>query len=287
MTGSDTPRHLFWKDNPSSVGSFAEQKQASTKKTSGTPREHHPNGNVPWEADLSHRFILTVERVLLLTGAALLFFYASGLTYRHVSSRQALREFDRALGASRGAPPNGGEHVDVTGWSRRRIKEYEDSFPREGDQPVATLRIDRLHIHVPVFGNTDESSLNRGVGWIAGTAQPGESGNIGIAGHRDGFFRGLKDIVIGDVIEISTRNGKAMYAVDQTEVVDPDDVSVLEPRNRPTLTLVTCYPFYFVGSAPQRFIVQATVRQSVPERPIATEGALVPFVQIYSKEREK
>ncbi len=104
---------------------------------------------------------------------------------------------------------------------------------------------------------TDDRTLDRAVGHIEGTAQPGTDGNSGIAGHRDGFFRGLKDITPGDVIELDTLQGKDVYRVERTWVVNPEDVSVLDPTSTRALTLVTCYPFYFVGSAPRRFIVRA------------------------------
>ena len=104
---------------------------------------------------------------------------------------------------------------------------------------------------------TDDRTLDRAVGHIEDTAPPGTDGNSGIAGHRDGFFRGLKDIAAGDAIELDTLQGKEVYRVERTWVVEPEDVSVLDPTPTPALTLVTCYPFYFVGSAPQRFIVRA------------------------------
>ena len=104
---------------------------------------------------------------------------------------------------------------------------------------------------------TDDRTLDRGVGYIDGTAAPGAEGNLGIAGHRDGFFRGLKDIAAGDVIQIETGQRTDVYRVERTWVVPPDDVSVLDPTPARALTLVTCYPFYFIGSAPRRFIVRA------------------------------
>jgi sortase A len=121
------------------------------------------------------------------------------------------------------------------------------------------LRIDKLGIEVPVFDGTDDLTLNRGVGRIIGTARLGGTGNIGIAGHRDGFFRGLKDISVGDKVDLMMIEARAAYVVDQIEIVSPDDVRVLQPRGVPSLTLVTCYPFYFVGDAPNRFIVHASV----------------------------
>ena len=98
--------------------------------------------------------------------------------------------------------------------------------------------------------------LNRGAGWIEGTAGLGSSGNVGVAGHRDGFFRGLKDIKQGDAIEIATIDGSLTYQVSEIMIVDPKDVYVLEPTPDPAITLVTCYPFYFVGHAPKRYIVK-------------------------------
>jgi sortase A len=95
------------------------------------------------------------------------------------------------------------------------------------------------------------------LGHIEDTAPPGTDGNTGIAGHRDGFFRVLKDITEGDTIELQTLAGRETYRVERTWIVEPEDVSVLDPTPSRSLTLVTCYPFYFVGSAPQRFIVRA------------------------------
>ena len=91
--------------------------------------------------------------------------------------------------------------------------------------------------------------MNHAVGRILGTAWPGEEGNIGIAGHRDGFFRGLKDVVVGDTIDLKMLKGTDKYIVDQIQIVKPNQVDVLKPRSIPSLTLVTCYPFYFLGSA--------------------------------------
>ncbi len=123
-------------------------------------------------------------------------------------------------------------------------------------EPLAVLRIPALHLEVPVLEGTDEVTLNRGVGRIAGTSFPGEAGNIGIAGHRDGFFRKLKDIHAGDAIELATVSGTDIFVVDRIRITSPADVSVLRPRTKHSITLVTCYPFYFVGPAPRRFIVK-------------------------------
>ena len=99
--------------------------------------------------------------------------------------------------------------------------------------------------------------LRRGVGHIEGTPFPGEAGNSGIAGHRDTFFRGLKDVHPKDHIQLLTMAGVVPYQVEWVKIVAPDDVSVLAPSSDSTLTLVTCYPFYLVGPAPKRFVVHA------------------------------
>jgi sortase A len=147
-------------------------------------------------------------------------------------------------------------------WSPKRIEAYEQSLMEHFDPPLAILRIAKVNLEAPVLEGTDDLTLNRGVGHIAGTGRPGQEGNIGIAGHRDGFFRVLKDIGPGDTIELMTASRTDVYTVDQVVLVSPSDVSVLQARPGRSLTLVTCYPFYFVGSAPQRYIVQASVRNS-------------------------
>jgi len=142
-------------------------------------------------------------------------------------------------------------------WNAQRIKDYEDSLKVVKELPLAILTIDKLNIQVPVYNGTEEVNLNRGVGRIKGTARTDGKGNLGIAGHRDGFFRPLKDIVVGDSMELLTTKGVVNYKVTSIVIVDPGDVSVLAPTKKATITLVTCYPFYFVGHAPKRYIVKA------------------------------
>ena len=118
--------------------------------------------------------------------------------------------------------------------------------------PLAVLRIARIHLVVPVLEGASDVALNRGVGHIEETAMPGTGGNSGIAGHRDGFFRGLKDVVLGDAIELETLQERQLYRIERVWIVNPEQVSVLDSTPAQSITLVTCYPFYFVGSAPQR-----------------------------------
>ena len=143
-------------------------------------------------------------------------------------------------------------------WSPERVQGFQASLSHDFHPPLGVLRVPRIDLEVPVLEGTDELVLNRGVGHIDGTPRPGEPGNVGIAGHRDGFFRGLKDVTAGDVIEVETLSQRLRYRIQSLTIVSPQSVEVLEPTAEPTLTLVTCYPFYYVGSAPQRFIVRAT-----------------------------
>ena len=110
---------------------------------------------------------------------------------------------------------------------------------------------------MPIYEGTDDATLDRGAGRIEGTAQLDEEGNVGIAAHRDGFFRSLKDLKVGEELTVQTRRADRRYRVTRLWITRPTDVSVIAPSPTAALTLVTCYPFYFVGSAPQRFIVRA------------------------------
>jgi sortase A len=210
------------------------------------------------------------ERLLLVAGTVLLAAYSLAHVDAWVSSRLALRAFDQTLESGQAA--QAGELVDFSLWSDKRIREYKASLVVEKRLPWAALAIDKLSLRVPVFDGTDDLVLNRGIGWIAGTAKPGDAGNIGLAGHRDGFFRGLKDIAPGDAITLTTPQAQTTYLVDEIQIVTPDRVDVLEPRGSPSLTLVTCYPFYFIGNAPQRFIVHATLARTETTRSLADGG---------------
>jgi sortase A len=122
---------------------------------------------------------------------------------------------------------------------------------------LAILRVDRLGWSVTVRRTAHVEDLARGAGWISGTAAPGQAGNIGIAGHRDTFFRPLAQVRIDDEIALIAPNAETRYRVTETLIVDPAQLSVLNATSTPTLTLVTCYPFRFVGPAPNRFVVKA------------------------------
>ena len=218
------------------------------------------------------RSVGKVGTFLLIFGVLGLGIYLGTRVYTAVSSRSEARSVENM-------PPESVQPVtkahsakfrfvvkepDFTLWSPQRIKHYQQSLSAPLGMPVALLRIPKIRLEVPVLEGTDDLTMDRAVGFIAGTARPGEEGNIGISGHRDGFFRGLKDIREGDGIELVSSRGTDTYTIDRIVVVKPTDVSVLAPRQRPSITLVTCYPFYIAGSAPKRYIVQASMNESEP-----------------------
>lgn len=146
---------------------------------------------------------------------------------------------------------------DQSLWDATQIKDYEEALKAEYPPPLGLLIINDLNIEVPIYNGTEEHILDRGAGRIKGMAKMDEDGNLGISAHRDSFFRGLKDIELGDVVLVQSAHGVEKYAVSDVNIVPKEDVSVLAPVEQKTLTLVTCYPFYHVGAAPQRFIVTA------------------------------
>jgi len=214
------------------------------------------------------KIVSWTQRLLFILGLLLITICIAAYVHRNVLSRAQIERFD----SMRGQTPvqkkeprlaDSGYAVDFSLWSPKRIAEYQDSLREHVAPPLAVLQISKFDLRVPVLEGTDDLTLNRAVGHIAGTPRPDEEGNIGIAGHRDGFFRVLKDITPGDTIELQTTRATDRYIVDQIVLVSPNDVSVLQPRSVRSLTLVTCYPFYFIGSAPQRYIVHASIASSV------------------------
>jgi sortase A len=226
---------------------------------------------------LRRRLLLIAERtswtlgiVGVLALGALHFRAASG-------TRNDLERFaalQRSAAPEVGARPTG-DAPDQSLWSPKRVRAWRVAMAEPAPAPLAVLRIPKMHLEVPVLPGTDDRTLDRGLGHIDDTARPGTDGNSGIAGHRDGFFRGLKDIEPGDEIELDTLKGKEVYRVDRMWIVDPSDVSVLDPTPTRVLTLVTCYPFYFVVDAPQRFIVRAVLARDRPAG-VLTAGRRAP-----------
>jgi sortase A len=131
------------------------------------------------------------------------------------------------------------------------------AIPGPGKVPLGRIEISRIGIAAMVMEGIDTRTLRHAVGHIPGTALPGLEGNVAIAGHRDTFFRGLQDILKEDEITLTTLRGSFRYRVDSMRVVEPWEIWVLEDTGDAVLTLVTCYPFNYIGPAPQRFIVRA------------------------------
>lgn len=221
------------------------------------------------------------ERVLLTLGLALLAVWFGARLYGAFGSKKAIAQFQAAdEGHVTVGVPGSRDHVldapvDFSLWSPKRIAAYEGSLAKKTDLPLAILRIRKIKLEVPVFNDTDDLTLNRGVGRILGTARVGESGNLGIAGHRDGFFRGLQSIVEGDVVELVRRRNIDRYVVSEIRIVMPEDTSVLRPKEVPALTLVTCFPFYFVGHAPKRYIVTALLESASQSSFVADEDTFL------------
>jgi sortase A len=226
-----------------------------------------------------------VERILLGIGLLLVAVWAVARFHASLASDAAIKRFHAEKMANPGSAPASG--VDFTQWSPQRITAYKDSLTAKKDLPLAILRIPKINLEVPVFNDTDDLTLNRGVGRIVGTAQIGEPGNVGIAGHRDGFFRGLKDVSHDDVIELILPGRTDRYVITDIQIVSPENVSVLDATQTPTLTLVTCYPFYFVGSAPQRFVVTASKQVSGQPDESVSASSISTGKKIIKKENAK
>ena len=130
--------------------------------------------------------------------------------------------------------------------------------PQEERSLVGRIEIPRIGLRAVILEGVAQRTLALALGHIPGTAMPGPTGNVRIAGHRDTFFRGLSRVQTGDKIVVTTLNTLYEYSVESLEVVGPRDTRVLDDSSEPTLTLVTCYPFHYIGPAPKRFIVHAS-----------------------------
>ena len=198
-----------------------------------------------------------VSNLLLTIGLALVAVYLAAYVHRMMMVRESIKNFEDAKRhvtansvdsqvtetvAGEAVSDSVGNNTTSPG-SHRRPTTINVSR-RSSAVPLAILRIPRIHLDVPVLGSTDNITLNRGVGRIAGTAAPGQKGNIGIAGHRDSFFQNLKQVNRGDEIELETTTTSETYIVDRILVTSEDDLSVLQPRGLQSLTLVTIYPLH-------------------------------------------
>ena len=202
-----------------------------------------------------------IERACWLLGGLLILLCVGAMWDASHGRRAAIEQFHRSV-ATISPPIDSALPIGTHLWSAARVSEYRRALALTAAPPVAVLRIQRVALEVPVFVDSRDLHLNRGAGLIAGMQPPGVGGNLGIAGHRDGFFRVLKDVRVRDQIEVQTRERLFIYRIVAIDVVGANDTSVLADTSDPTITLVTCYPFYFVGHAPQRFIVRGTLERA-------------------------
>jgi sortase A len=186
--------------------------------------------------------------LLIAAGAFLLFLGVRELVESHTGQITAEKEFEQRAAQPAPEPGPGAQ------------PEFRAYNPGE---TVAKLLVPRLDEQLYVVEGTDKSDLRLGPGHMTGTVLPGMKGNCVIAGHRDTHFRFLKDIHKGDDIILETEDGQFLYRVTNTEVVTPTNTSSLQPTDGAELNLITCYPFYYLGSAPKRFIVHAQLAGAV------------------------
>jgi len=237
------------------------------KDSRGGDNWYHPEPDRHLIGPRGRRRLIALEWIFLLLGLIAIDCYvwvdASSVLY------QAYQDwaFDQTL---RGLKPSvpGFLGDEISGVFRRSQvtpspnQNAEQPIPRSNaplpDMLIGRLRIPRLGVSAMVREGAGEDTLRRAIGHIPGTALPGVFGNVALAGHRDTFFRPLRNIRRHDAIDVETSHGTFQYEVDSTKIVGPRDVEVLKASNAHTLTLVTCYPFYYIGSAPKRFIVRAT-----------------------------
>jgi sortase A len=171
----------------------------------------------------------------------------------------SMQESGGAIGTAADAPST----PDQSLWSAGRIAAFAAGLSRQTGPVLGVFEIPRFDLELPIYDGASDLHMDRGIARIEGTARPGRSdGNVGIAGHRDGYFRVLKDIQFGDEISVTTPEGTQTYIVEQLMIVDPSAVDVLDYTPVPSITLVTCYPFYHVGHAPERFIVRAVLQEN-------------------------
>ena len=177
-----------------------------------------------------------IERFLLAIGLAAIGYCAAMFLYARWSQDLAERSLELEL---------------------QTVRHRTPVLPTQEGSVMGRIEIPSIDFSAMIFEGSDDWVLRRGVGHVPKTAQPGRPGNVALTGHRDTFFRPLERISSQDEIILTTPTGRYRYRVERTRVVSPNDVSVLEPSSGAKLTLITCYPFHFVGPAPKRFIVQA------------------------------
>jgi LPXTG-site transpeptidase (sortase) family protein len=173
-------------------------------------------------------------------------------------STRALAAFAEARAETVAAPgPLNVGSPDKSLWAPGRVKAYNASVAADKSLPEAVLKVPEIGLEVPLYPGASESNMTRGAGRVEGSPFYGEKGNVSVSSHRDGFFRKLKDLRNGQEIVVETLQGTYRYRVVDTQITDPKDTTVLRQYSPREITLITCYPFYFYGSAPERFIARA------------------------------
>ena len=205
-------------------------------------------------------FIPWAQYFFLFVGVFALSYCAFVLIDRWSFQAYQTRQFERALKDSQistRADPEPTPSLPISRGDADRVRAENPPIKVLPGSTLGRIEIHSIGLTAMIMEGIDGSTLRLAVGHIPGTAIPGQHGNVGLAAHRDTFFRGLRNIHKGDEIIITTLQGSSRYIVDSTRVVEPDDIKVLAATTDNVLTLVTCYPIYFVGPAPQRFIVRA------------------------------
>jgi sortase A len=202
-----------------------------------------PNRRIPPSAR-THTILRWCRNVFLIVGVMILGYCGFVLLDAKLYQADEIRHFQQQIKDSKPVIPSMG-----------RVQEA--SFHPSTGKTLGEIELTRIGVTAMILEGTDDRTLRRAVGHIPGTPLPGQSGNVAIAGHRDTFFRALRNVRQDDEITLMTLEGSYRYRVDSISVVGPEDTQVLNNSGGDILTLVTCYPFYFVGPAPRRFIVRA------------------------------
>ena len=207
------------------------------------------------------RLVLRAEHLLWFAGFLCLGIAGTAILESHFYQATENAAFDRALAL----PGDGGDRPVAGPGGSEAPASHSAAPPGVDSEVLGRIEIPRLGVRAIIREGVDDRTLGIAVGHIPGTARPGEPGNIGLAGHRDTFFRALRDVRKGDVLRLTTLSGSETYCVASLSVVEPERTDVLSPTAGGIVTLVTCFPFDWIGSAPKRFVVAAVAAGS-PQR---------------------
>lgn len=199
-------------------------------------------------------FVLLVGIVMMVIGCYALLTNMKPLVKSHVSQSKAVSIAESKEETNKRA------NIDKKNWQKNNQSIYTE-VPQQGDM-FGTLQIPRINANLEIYEGTDEAELEKGIGHYAKSVLPGEKDNSVLSGHRDSVFRRLGEVKIGDELIVTTNAGTFTYKVKRIRIVDKDDRTVIVPKPTATLTVTTCYPFRYVGSAPERYILVAYLANS-------------------------